>query len=75
MQVTVKLVCESVAGARALEKIAAMAELPGTASVGPGVVVTGVVNRTRGRVRSGGAVAATVVNFHAKGAAIATPLA
>lgn len=72
---TVKEVAETVAGAKALLKIALTAELPGTPGVGPGVVVNGLVNNTRGRVRSGGVAAATVVNCHEKGAAIATPLA
>jgi hypothetical protein len=75
VQVTVKEAPETVAGARVLVKIALMAELPGTPGVGPGVVVNGLVNNTRGRVRSGGVVAATVVNFHEKGAAISRPLA
>ena len=73
VHVTVKLVAETVAGARALLKTAPRLEFPGTAGVGPGMVVTGLVKRTRGRVRSAGV--ATVVNVHTKGAAIATPLA
>lgn len=71
--VTVNVLPETVAGASPLEKTAAMAELPGTPGVGPGVVVTGLVNSTRGRVISEGV--ATVVNVHAKGAFIARPLA
>jgi len=52
-----------------------MSELAGTPGVGPGVVVSGLVNKTRGRVRSAGAAAATVVKFHPKGRAIAVPVA
>lgn len=54
-------------------KTALTAELAGTPGVGPGVVVTGLVNVTRGRVAFEGV--PTVVNVHAKGAAIAKPLA
>jgi hypothetical protein len=72
VQVTVKLVPVIVAGAKLFVKTAIMAELLGTPTVGPGVVVAGEVMDTRGRVRSEGE--PTVVNCHVKGAAIATPL-
>jgi hypothetical protein len=68
-----KVVPLTVAGAKGLLKIAATAELPGTPGVGPGMVVSGIVDNTRGRVASAGD--ATVVNVHANGAVIAKPLA
>ena len=52
VQVSVKLVELIVAGAICLVNAALMAELIGTAVVGPGVVVAGTVNWTRGRVVS-----------------------
>jgi hypothetical protein len=54
-------------------KTALTAELAGTPGVGPGVVVTGLVSTTRGRVAFPGV--PTVVNVHTNGAAIGTPLA
>ena len=48
-----------------------MAALPGTPAVGPGIVVTGAVSATRGRVVSA---AEPVVNCHVNGAVIARPL-
>ena len=73
VHVTVKVVAETVAGARDLVNTAAIAVLPGTFSVGPPAVVAGLVTNTRGRVTSVGV--PTVVNAHAKGALIAKPLA
>ena len=73
MQVTVKLAAVIVAGAILLVKIAVTARLLGTPVVGPGIVVAGAVENTRGRVTSRGV--PTVVNFQAYGPVIAMPLA
>jgi hypothetical protein len=71
-QVNVKLVAVIVAGAIALLKTTAIAELLGTPVVGPGVVVAGTVVTTRGRVASE---VAAVVNVQVKAFAILAPVA
>jgi hypothetical protein len=73
VQVTVKLAAVIVAGAILLVKIAVTARLLGTPVVGPGIVVAGAVENTRGRVTSTGV--PTVVNFQVYGPVIAMPLA
>jgi hypothetical protein len=60
-----------VAGAIFFVKVALMALLAGTSGVGPGIVVTGLVIDTWGRVKSAGA--PTVVNCQVTGPAIAVP--
>jgi hypothetical protein len=60
-QVTVKLVPVSVAGVTSSLKMALIVELFGTPVVGPGIVVTGEVVITVGRVVSS---AKPVVNVH-----------
>ena len=52
-QVRVKLPALSVAGAMSSLKVAEIAVFVGALGVGPGIVVTGSVEITRGRVRSG----------------------
>jgi hypothetical protein len=62
-----------VAGAMDSVNTAMIDALIGAFGVGPGVVVTGAVNVTRGRIASGETPA--VMKLHVYGAAIATPVA
>ena len=72
VQVTVKLVFETLAGAIFSEKAALIAILAGTPTVGPGAVVAGTVDATRGRVAS---TALPVVKIQLTGAAKVAPVA
>ena len=70
--VTTKLALVIVAGTTSSVNSTEIATLVGTPAVGPGVVVTGTVDATRGRVAS---VVAPVVNCQVNGAASDTPVA
>jgi hypothetical protein len=72
-QVTVNEVAEIVAGAMASVNTAAIDALVGAPAVGPGVLVAGVVNVTRGLIASGAEPA--VMKLQVNGAASAIPVA